>query len=325
MYSTGRQLLRTQPRTVRYIIFRLQASYSSATSHTGRQPCRVKSLYMKRFWYSVTDCTVSQCVQNHSVYAPNSFAICKIYNWKFTFRQRFLPCRCRCILCVFGVGRVSGIAKLGLWHRQVVSAPCLLEKKPKIPLFEWRRAWPTRWSCRTTARWFRPWPPATHSSRSTGSSPATPWTSSYSSPSSGWVLIRVVYGNNVSFCFIRSLKRLKQKEIQYIRQKDKYTLYVIGKCHGNRFHSFSSKFGFLPGSLSICFQKILWARPRWGIEGRSFNWKIHTRIHNTVSIPTLGKQECPPFPPPPSPQVGTAMSPNLLCSAGAAGVDTVRS
>ncbi len=49
LYSTGRQLLRAQPRSVRYIIFRLQASYPSATSYTGRQPCRVKSLYMKRF------------------------------------------------------------------------------------------------------------------------------------------------------------------------------------------------------------------------------------------------------------------------------------
>ncbi len=37
--------------SVRYIIFRLQASYLSATSHTGRKSCRVKSLYMKRFWY----------------------------------------------------------------------------------------------------------------------------------------------------------------------------------------------------------------------------------------------------------------------------------
>ncbi len=37
------------PQSVRYRIFRLQASYLSATSHTGRQSCRVKSLYMKRF------------------------------------------------------------------------------------------------------------------------------------------------------------------------------------------------------------------------------------------------------------------------------------
>jgi hypothetical protein len=36
--------------SVRYIIFRLQGSYLSATSHTGRESCRVKSLYMKRFW-----------------------------------------------------------------------------------------------------------------------------------------------------------------------------------------------------------------------------------------------------------------------------------
>ncbi|MFN9898306.1 MAG: hypothetical protein ACK55Z_05805, partial [bacterium] len=36
--------------SVRYRIFRLQASYLSATSHTGRKPCRVKSLYKKRFW-----------------------------------------------------------------------------------------------------------------------------------------------------------------------------------------------------------------------------------------------------------------------------------
>jgi hypothetical protein len=39
------------PQSVRYISFRLQASYLSATSHTGRKSCRVKSLYMKRFWF----------------------------------------------------------------------------------------------------------------------------------------------------------------------------------------------------------------------------------------------------------------------------------
>jgi hypothetical protein len=36
------------PQSFRYITFRLQASYLSATSHTGRKSCRVKSLYMKR-------------------------------------------------------------------------------------------------------------------------------------------------------------------------------------------------------------------------------------------------------------------------------------
>ena len=36
--------------SVRYITFRLQASYLSATSHLGRKSCRVKSLYMKRFF-----------------------------------------------------------------------------------------------------------------------------------------------------------------------------------------------------------------------------------------------------------------------------------
>jgi hypothetical protein len=36
--------------SVRYIIFCLQASYLSTTSHTGRKSCRVKSLRMKRFW-----------------------------------------------------------------------------------------------------------------------------------------------------------------------------------------------------------------------------------------------------------------------------------
>jgi hypothetical protein len=38
------------PQSVWYRIFSLQASYLSATSHTGRESCRVKSLYMKRFW-----------------------------------------------------------------------------------------------------------------------------------------------------------------------------------------------------------------------------------------------------------------------------------
>jgi hypothetical protein len=45
--------------SVRYIIFRLQASYLSATSHTGRESCRVKSLYMKRFWYELSHITLT--------------------------------------------------------------------------------------------------------------------------------------------------------------------------------------------------------------------------------------------------------------------------
>jgi hypothetical protein len=43
------------PQSVRYRIFRLQA-----TSHTGRKSCRVKSLYMKRFWewhFYLSGCT----------------------------------------------------------------------------------------------------------------------------------------------------------------------------------------------------------------------------------------------------------------------------
>jgi hypothetical protein len=48
------------PQSVRYRIFRLQASYLSATSHTGRQSCRVKSLYVKRFWVQWCCCTVMQ-------------------------------------------------------------------------------------------------------------------------------------------------------------------------------------------------------------------------------------------------------------------------
>jgi hypothetical protein len=43
------------PQSVRYIIFRLQASYLSATCHTGRKSCRVKSLYMKRFCHVLTE------------------------------------------------------------------------------------------------------------------------------------------------------------------------------------------------------------------------------------------------------------------------------
>ncbi len=34
------------PQSVRYITFRLQANYLSATSHTGRKSCRVKSLHI---------------------------------------------------------------------------------------------------------------------------------------------------------------------------------------------------------------------------------------------------------------------------------------
>ncbi len=34
----------------------LPLEYQAATSHTGRQPCRARSLYMKRFWSSPSLC-----------------------------------------------------------------------------------------------------------------------------------------------------------------------------------------------------------------------------------------------------------------------------
>ena len=43
----------------------LPLEYQAATSHTGRQPCRVKSLYMKRFWLrprlELSFCTLVCC------------------------------------------------------------------------------------------------------------------------------------------------------------------------------------------------------------------------------------------------------------------------
>ncbi len=100
-----------------------------------------------------------------------------------------------------------------------------------------------------------------------------------------------------AFVLLDLWKRLKRKNVILTTKRD---IYVVEKCHDK--DTISSMFGFLPGSLSICFWKIhpVWAGPGGGIVGGSFNWKIHTRIHNTVSIPTLRKQECPPFPPPPS-------------------------
>jgi hypothetical protein len=50
---------------VRYIFFRLRPSYLSATSHTGRKSCRVKSLYMKRFW-----CVLTHIQNNNSSSVP---------------------------------------------------------------------------------------------------------------------------------------------------------------------------------------------------------------------------------------------------------------
>jgi hypothetical protein len=40
----------TSVRLVQVGLCPLPLEYQAATSHTGRQPCRVKSLYMKRFW-----------------------------------------------------------------------------------------------------------------------------------------------------------------------------------------------------------------------------------------------------------------------------------
>ncbi len=44
------------PRSVRCITFCLHEIYLSATSHTGRKPCQVKSLFMKRFWLRYRRC-----------------------------------------------------------------------------------------------------------------------------------------------------------------------------------------------------------------------------------------------------------------------------
>ncbi len=40
----------------------LPLEYQAATSHTGRQPCRVKSLYMKRFGCAPDQCIPEYCV-----------------------------------------------------------------------------------------------------------------------------------------------------------------------------------------------------------------------------------------------------------------------
>ncbi len=50
--------------SVRYIIFRLQASHLSATSRTGRKSYRVKSLYMKFIWSWVI--SVYLCAEQRS-------------------------------------------------------------------------------------------------------------------------------------------------------------------------------------------------------------------------------------------------------------------
>ncbi len=53
----------------------LPLEYQAATSHTGRQPCRVKNLYMKRFWSRTQLCT-----EVYGVPCPqiNNSKICKL-------------------------------------------------------------------------------------------------------------------------------------------------------------------------------------------------------------------------------------------------------
>jgi hypothetical protein len=62
----------TTPQSFRYITFRLQASYLSATSHTGRKSCRVKSLYIKRFWLVHGACPLLDTLVGSAQYFPHT-------------------------------------------------------------------------------------------------------------------------------------------------------------------------------------------------------------------------------------------------------------
>ncbi len=63
-----------EQQSVRYRIFRLQASYLSATCHTGRKSCRVKSLYVKRFWEQHFQRRITMRGQRRAIQSPWDFA-----------------------------------------------------------------------------------------------------------------------------------------------------------------------------------------------------------------------------------------------------------
>jgi hypothetical protein len=68
----------------------LPLEYQAATSHTGRQPCQAKSLYMKRFWYlqrTSTDVTVA-VFDTYSIYST-----CTVGYNDFDFYDKMGPPR----------------------------------------------------------------------------------------------------------------------------------------------------------------------------------------------------------------------------------------
>ncbi len=66
--------------SVRYVIFCLQVSYLSATSHTGMKSCRVKSLYMKRFLYTLSVLQLSMILYELDYAYFIFFVYCLVYS-----------------------------------------------------------------------------------------------------------------------------------------------------------------------------------------------------------------------------------------------------
>jgi hypothetical protein len=54
-----------EPQSVHYITFCHQASYLSATSHTGRKLCQVKRLCLKRLWFCIVQALQASGINVH--------------------------------------------------------------------------------------------------------------------------------------------------------------------------------------------------------------------------------------------------------------------
>ncbi len=60
----------------------LPLEYQAATSHTGRQPCRVKSLYMKRFWAKLSSHFVSHLWRHTQDGGMEELNVMMWHNWQ---------------------------------------------------------------------------------------------------------------------------------------------------------------------------------------------------------------------------------------------------
>ncbi len=107
----------------------LPLEYQAATSHTGRQPCRAKSLYMKRFWSRSQLCTEVYGVSFSQI---NNSKLCRLrqisYKKYKTIKKLYLDWK-------LSVHAIPGLCTLNIFDYEISLSCGKFRKHYREPLF----------------------------------------------------------------------------------------------------------------------------------------------------------------------------------------------